>query len=537
MEQVAMRSINLMHSLRGQIVFHEEARARLANGVSQLAAAVKVTMGPGGRTVAIDRKGRAPLLTRDGVTVAKTVELTDPYENLGAQLVKEVASKTGEVVGDGTTTATVLAQAIFSEGVKLVVAGIDPMELKRGIDAAVELVVTQLRLSSRAVKGKADIARIGALSAHGDASIGDLIAEAMERVGERGAIKVETSRSMETTLEVVEGVQLDKGFLSPYFVTNAARMEAVLEDAYVLLTTDRLTTLKQVLPLLELVATERKQLLVMAESVDGEALSTLVVNAVRGVLRVCAVKAPGYGTARTERLGDLAALTGATVISPELGLAPEGLTLAHLGHARLITVDKDSTTILDGKAAPGVVHARIQQLRGQLERETGTPQRKALEARIAMLEGGVAIIEVGAASELELEEKKDRLDDALHATRAALDEGIVPGGGVALLRSLPALDALKLPADQQAGVDLVRRALRRPAFQLAANAGEEGAVVVDRIEAGTGGFGFNAATLRYEDLLETGVIDPTRVVRVALQNAASVASLMLTTEVLVPVFR
>ncbi len=516
-----------------EILFGSNARQLIASGVNTLADAVKVTLGPRGRNVVLEKSWGAPTITKDGVTVAKEIELEDRFANMGAQMVKEVASKTSDLAGDGTTTATVLAQAIYLEGVKLVSAGANPMEVKRGIDAAVEVVVAQLKAQSKPTQGRAEIAQVGLISANGDTTIGDLIAEAMEKVGKEGVITLEEAKSMETTLEVVEGMQLDRGYLSPYFVTDAERMEAVLTDAYVLLHEKRLSNMKDLLPLLELVAKSGQPLLILAEDVEGEALATLVVNKLRGTLQVCAVKAPGFGDRRQELLQDLAVLVGCQVVSEDLGAKVEGLTLAQLGRAKTVTVDKDHTTLVQGAGSKEGVLARVKHLRAQVEDTTSEYDREKLQERLARLVGGVAVLKIGAATETEMKEKKARVEDALHATRAAVEEGIVPGGGVALLRALPALERLALSGDQQFGVDIVRRALEAPLRQLARNGGDEGAVVVNKVREGQGAFGYNVATGVFEDLVAAGVIDPTKVVRVALQNAASVASLMLTTEAII----
>jgi chaperonin GroEL len=518
-----------------EILFDRDARTQIAYGVNTLADAVKVTLGPRGRNVVLDRAYGTPIITKDGVTVAKEIELENHFANLGAQMVKEVASKTADVAGDGTTTATVLAQAIYTEGIKLLAAGANPMDLKRGIDAAVALAVGELGRQSKPTQGKAEIAQVGSLSANGDETIGNLIAEAMEKVGKEGVITIEEAKSMETTLEVVEGMQFDRGYLSPYFVTDPERMEAVLSDAYVLNCEKRISNMQELLPVLELVAQAQKPLLVLAEDVESEALATLVVNRLRGSLKVCAVKAPGFGDRRKEMMKDVAVLTGGQTISDDLGLKLEKLTLADLGHAKTITVDKDTTTIIEGGGKKADLEARVKQLKAQLEETTSDYDREKLQERLAKLAGGVAVIKVGAATETEMKEKKARVDDAVHATRAAVEEGIVPGGGVALLRTLPALEKLELAGDQQFGVNIVRRALEAPLRQIAENGGFEGAVVVNQVREGQGGYGLNVASGVYEDLVKAGVIDPTKVVRVALQNAASVASLMLTTEALIAV--
>jgi chaperonin GroEL len=516
-----------------EILFNTNARKQIAHGLNTLANAVKVTLGPRGRNVVIEKSWGSPTVTKDGVTVAKEIELENKFENMGAQMVKEVASKTSDVAGDGTTTATVLAQALYNEGAKLVTAGANPMEIKRGIDAAVEKVVENLRAMSKPTKGKTEIAQVGTISANGDATIGNMIAEAMEKVGKEGVITVEEAKAMETQLDVVEGMQFDRGYLSPYFVTDSERMEAVLEDAFVLIHEKKISSMKELLPVLEQVAKSGKPLLIVAEDVDGEALATLVVNKLRGTLHVCAVKAPGFGDRRKEMLKDIAVLTGGQALTEDLGLKLENVTLKDLGRAKRITVDKDNTTIVEGAGKKADIDARVKQIRSQIEETTSDYDREKLQERLAKIVGGVAVIKVGAATEVEMKEKKARVEDALHATRAAVEEGIVPGGGVALLRSQAKLDELKLDGDKQYGVNIVRRALEEPLRQIAANGGLEGSVVVDKVRKGTGSFGFNAAKGEYEDLVESGVIDPTKVVRAALQNAASVASLMLTTEALI----
>jgi len=472
-------------------------------------------------------------VTKDGVTVAKEIELEDRLANMGAQMVKEVASKTSDVAGDGTTTATVLAQAIYREGSKLVAAGHNPMDIKRGIAAAVGAIVGGLKAQSKPTRGKAEIAQVATISANGETVIGDILSQAMEKVGKEGVITVEEAQSMETTLDVVEGMQFDRGYLSPYFVTDAARLEVVFDDCFILMHERKLSNLKDLLPVLEQVAKAGKPLLVVAEDIDGDPLAALVVNKLRGTLLVCAVKAPGFGDHRKEMLVDIAALTGGRAINEELGMTLASVTLADLGRAKRITIDKDSTTIIEGAGKKADIEARVKQLRIQVENTTSDYDRDKLRERLAKLAGGVAVVKVGAASESEMKEKKGRVEDALHATRAAVEEGIVPGGGVALIRALPSLDALKFKDDRQYGVNIIRRAVEEPMRQIAANAGAEGSIVVDKVKHGKGGFGFNAATLKYEDLVEAGVIDPTKVVRVALENAASVASLMLMTEALI----
>ncbi|HVP65760.1 MAG TPA: chaperonin GroEL [Anaeromyxobacteraceae bacterium] len=517
-----------------QIRFHQSAREAILRGVNTLAEAVAVTLGPRGRNVVIEKSFGSPTVTKDGVTVAKEVELEDKLENMGAQMVREVASKTSDKAGDGTTTATVLARAIYEEGLRLVAAGHNPMDLKRGVDQAVAVVVGEIQKLSKPTQGRADVAQVGTISANGDATIGKIIAEAMEKVGKEGVITVEEAKGLETTLEVVEGMQFDRGYVSPYFVTNAEKMEAVLEDAYLLVTEKKIAAMKDLVPVLEQVARAGKPLVIVAEDVEGEALATLVVNKLRGTLNAVAVKAPGFGDRRKEMVQDIATLVGGKVASEELGTKLEQLTLSDLGRAKRVVIDKDNTTIVDGAGKKADIEARIKLLRRQIEDTTSDYDREKLQERLAKLVGGVAVIQVGAATETEMKEKKARVEDALHATRAAVEEGIVPGGGVAYLRALDALQKLKLPdGDQRFGVDIVRRALETPARRIAENAGLDGAVVVLKIREGKGAFGFNAATEVYEDLEKAGVIDPTKVERTALQNAASVAGLLLTTEALV----
>jgi chaperonin GroEL len=502
-------------------------------GVDALADAVKVTLGPRGRNVVIEKSWGAPTVTKDGVTVAKEIELADKFENMGAQMVKEVASKTSDVAGDGTTTATVLARAIFTEGAKMVAAGHDPMSLKRGVDKAVKAVVGELKTLCKSTRGKDEIAQVGTVSANGDRTIGDMIAEAMEKVGKEGVITVEEAKSLETTLDVVEGMQFDRGYLSPYFVTDPDRMEAVLEDAYILIHEKKISAMKDLLPVLEQIARSGKPLLVIAEEAEGEALATLVVNKIRGTLGCCAVKAPGFGDRRKAMLEDVAILTGGRMIAEELGLKLENVGLKELGRAKRIVVDKDNTTIIDGAGKKADIEGRIKQIRAQIEETTSDYDREKLQERLAKLVGGVAVIKVGAATEIEMKEKKARVEDAMHATRAAVEEGIVPGGGVALLRARAALDALELDDEEQFGASIVKRALEEPLRWIARNAGADGAVVLDKVREGKGAYGFNAATETYEDLMKAGIIDPTKVVRTALQNAASVAGLLLTTEAMV----
>jgi len=516
-----------------EILFDVRAREAILKGVNTLADAVKVTLGPKGRNVVIEKSFGSPTITKDGVTVAKEIELENKFENMGAQMVKEVASKTSDVAGDGTTTATVLAQAIFREGAKLVAAGNNPMEIKRGIDKAVEVVVAELKKLSRQTRDHKEIAQVGIISANGDTDIGTKIAEAMEKVGKEGVITVEEAKGLETTLEVVEGMQFDRGYLSPYFVTDPERMEAVLEDPYILINEKKIASMKDLLPLLEQVARAGKPLLIIAEEVEGEALATLVVNKLRGTLNAAAVKAPGFGDRRKAMLEDVATLTGGRMIAEDLGIKLETVTLKDLGRAKRVTIDKDNTTIVDGGGKKADIEARVKQIRAQIEETTSDYDREKLQERLAKLVGGVAVIHVGAATETEMKEKKARVEDALHATRAAVEEGIVPGGGVAYLRTLKALDNLKVDAGEKFGVDIIRKSLEEPIRQIVGNGGWEGSIVVNKVREGEGAYGFNAATGQYEDLLKAGVIDPTKVSRFALQNAASVASLMLTTEAMV----
>jgi len=515
------------------IEYGATAREKIIEGVDILANAVKVTLGPKGRNVVIEKTFGSPLVTKDGVTVAKEIELEDKFENMGAQMVKEVASKTSDVAGDGTTTATILAQAIFHEGSKLVAAGHNPMALKRGIDKAVEKVVEALKEQSKEVRDQKEIAQVGTISANNDHEIGNIIAEAMAKVGKEGVITVEEAKSMETTLEVVEGMQFDRGYISPYFVTDAEKMECVLEDAYVLCHEKKISNMKDLLPLLEQVARMNKPLLIVAEDVEGEALATLVVNKLRGTLKVCAVKAPGFGERRKAMLQDIAILTGGQVVSEDLGVKLENVTLNDLGTAKRIVIDKDNTTIVDGGGSKEQIESRIKQIRTQIEETTSDYDREKLQERLAKLVGGVAVIRVGAATETEMKEKKARVEDALNATRAAVEEGIVAGGGVALLRCQKALEGLQLDGEERFGKDIIMRALEEPIRQIANNAGHEGSIVVEKVKAGEGAFGFNAQTEQYEDLIAAGVIDPTKVVRFAIQNAASVASLLLTTEAMI----
>jgi len=516
-----------------QIVTGENSRQAILRGVNVLADAVKITLGPKGRNAVIEKKFGAPIITKDGVTVAKEIELQDPLENLGAQMVREVASKTSDVAGDGTTTATVLAQAIFREGVRTVAAGASPMALKRGIDKAVEVAVGEIKRLSREVKGDM-IAQVGTISANTDKQVGSIIAEAMKKVGKDGVITVEESKTMETTLEVVEGMQFDRGYLSPYFVTDPERMECVLEDVYILIHEKKVSSMKDLLPLLEQTAKMSKPLLIIADDVEGEALATLVVNKLRGTLQCAAVKAPGFGDRRKAMLEDIATLTGGKAITEDLGIKLENVKLEDLGRAKKVTIDKDNTTIIAGAGKASEIEGRIKQLRVQVEETTSDYDKEKLQERLAKLVGGVAVIKVGAATETELKEKKARVEDAMHATRAAVEEGIVAGGGTALLRCLPALEKLKVHDDEAIGVNIVRRALEEPTRQIAQNAGHEGAVVVGRIrDSKDENLGFNAESGEYTDMVKAGVIDPAKVTRLALQNAASIAALMLTTEVLV----
>ncbi len=518
-----------------QIAFREEAREKILSGVQQLSRAVKVTLGPRGRNVVLAKSWGSPTVTKDGVTVAKEIELPDKYENMGAQMVKEVASKTSDVAGDGTTTATVLAEAIYAQGLKAVTSGFSATEIKRGIDKAVDAVVEGLGGLSKSVKDHSEVAQVGTISANGDSTIGELIADAMDKVGKDGTITVEEAKSTETTMDVVEGMQFDRGYLSPYFVTDQEAMEAVLEDAYLLIHEKKISNLKDLLPLLEKVSKASRPLLVIAEDVEGEALATLVVNKIRGTLNTAAVKAPGYGDRRKAMLQDIAILTGGTVISEDLGISLDSVQLSDLGRAKRIVVDKENTTIVEGAGKSSDIKGRVEQIRKQIEETTSDYDREKLQERLAKLAGGVAVIRVGAATEAEMKEKKARVEDALHATRAAVEEGIVPGGGVALLRCLPKLDALEGQTEgEKMGIKIVRRALEEPLRQIADNAGVEGAVVVETVlSKKTPGFGYNAQTEEYGDLVKMGVIDPTKVVRTALSNAASIAGLLLTTDAMV----
>ncbi len=517
------------------IEYSADARAKLKKGVDQLADAVKVTLGPKGRNVVIEKKFGAPTVTKDGVTVAKEIELEDPMENMGAQMVKEVASKTSDDAGDGTTTATVLAQAIFNEGLKNVTAGANATEIKRGIEEAVKVVVDELKKLSRPIENKTEIAQVGAISANNDMEIGELIAEAMEKVGKDGVITVEEAKSTETTLDVVEGMQFDRGYISPYFVTNPETMEAILEDPLILIYDKKISAMKDLLPILEKVAQTGKSLLIIAEDVEGEALATLVVNKLRGTLRVAAVKAPGFGDRRKAMLEDIAILTGGRVISEEAGFKLENAVLSDLGSAKRVVIDKDNTTIVEGAGKTDDIQARIQQIKRQIEETTSDYDREKLQERLAKLAGGVAVLKIGAATEVEMKEKKARVEDALHATRAAVEEGIVPGGGTALLRSLPALEKLNLEGDRQIGVNIIKRAVEEPIRQIVNNTGLEGSVIVQKVkDAKNHNFGFNAAKEDYEDdMVKAGIIDPTKVVRTAIENAASVAGLLLMTEAVV----
>jgi len=518
-----------------QLLYGDTARASILKGVNQLADAVKATLGPKGRNAILDKKFGAPTITKDGVTVAKEVELKNPYENMGAQLVREVASKTSDTAGDGTTTATVLAQAIFREGAKNITAGANPMEIKRGIDKAVEAVVGELKKLSKPCQSKTEISQVGTISANNDKTIGDLIAEAMEKVGKDGVITVEEAKSMTTSLDVVEGMQFDRGYISPYFVTNAERMECSVEEPLILINEKKISSMKDLLPLLEQVAKMGKPLVILAEEVEGEALATLVVNKLRGTLNVAAVKAPGFGDRRKAMLEDIAILTGGQVISEDIGIKLENVKLTDLGRAKRVTIDKDNTTIVEGYGDPKKIEGRVKQIKAQIDETTSDYDREKLQERLAKIVGGVAVINVGAATETEMKEKKARVEDALHATKAAVEEGIVPGGGTAYLRCLKALDSIKdVPAEQKVGLDIVRRSLEEPIRQIATNAGAEASVVVGKVrEDKNATSGYNAATDEYVDMIKAGIIDPTKVSRCALQNAASVAGLMLTTEVMI----
>jgi len=516
-----------------QILFQDEGRRKILSGIEQLAAAVKVTLGPKGRNVVIDKKFGSPTITKDGVTVAKEIDLEDPYENMGAQMVKEVAEKTSDIAGDGTTTATILAEAIYREGLKNVTAGANPMALKHGIEKAVEKITEELKKLSTPIKDKKEVAQVASIAANCDTAIGDLIAEAMDKVGKDGVITVEEAKSMATTLEVVEGMQFDQGYLSPYFVTDAERMEVILEDPYILIYEKKISSLKDLLPLLEKIARTGKPLLIIAEEVEGEALATLVVNKIRGTLSACAVKAPGYGDRRKAMLEDIAVLANGKALTEDLGIKLENVDIEDLGRAKRVKVDKENTTIVEGAGKTSAINGRIAQIKKQVEDTDSDYDKEKLQERLAKLAGGVAVINVGAATETEMKEKKARVEDALHATRAAVEEGIVPGGGVALLRTLPALDKMKLEGDEKIGVDIVKRALEEPIRQLADNAGLEGSVVVQRVKQEKTNIGYDVNQDAYVDMIDAGVIDPTKVTRSALQNAASVAALLLMTEAVV----
>ena len=516
-----------------EIKYDNKARESISQGIDILAKAVKITLGPKGRNVILEKSWGSPTVTKDGVTVAKEIELEDKFENMGAQMVKEVASKTSDVAGDGTTTATLLAQSIYHEGSKLVTAGVNPMALKRGIEKAVDAVVEELKKMSKPTKEQQEISQVGTISSNNDSTIGNIIAEAMAKVGKEGVITVEEAKSMETTLEIVEGMQFDRGYLSPYFVTDAEKMDAALEEPYILLHEKKISNMKDMVPLLEQIAKMAKPLLIIAEDVEGEALATLVVNKLRGTLKVAAVKAPGFGDRRKAMLEDIGILTGGKVISEDLGLKLENVSLNDLGTAKTINIDKDNTTVIDGGGSRSDLEGRVKQIRAQIEDTTSDYDREKLQERLAKLIGGVAVINVGAATETEMKEKKARVEDALNATRAAVEEGIVPGGGIAFIRCIPALSKLKLGGDDQLGVNIIKRAMEDPVRQIANNAGLEGSVVVEKVREEKGGFGLNAETGQYEDLVKAGIIDPTKVTRFALQNAASVAALMLTTEAIV----
>jgi chaperonin GroEL len=516
-----------------EVKFSEDARAKVLRGVNILADTVIVTLGPKGRNVVLEKSWGAPTITKDGVTVAKEIQLEDKFENMGAQMVKEVASKTSDIAGDGTTTATVLSRAIFSEGLKMVAAGHDPMAIKRGIDKAVEKVVEELKAQSKPTRDRDEIAQVGTISANNDKTIGAILAEAMDKVGKEGVITVEEAKGLETTLDLVEGMRFDRGYLSPYFVTDPERMECVYEDCYILINEKKISSMKDLLPVLENVAKTGKPLLIIAEDVEGEALATLVVNKIRGTLKTVAVKAPGFGDRRKAMLDDVAILTDGRLIAEELGLKLENIALKDLGRAKRIIVDKDNTTIVEGAGKKSAIEARINQIRAQIEETTSDYDKEKLQERLAKLAGGVAVVKVGAATEVEMKEKKARVEDALHATRAAVEEGIVPGGGVALIRASANLGNLRVSDDERVGVRIIQKALEEPARWIAQNAGAEGAVVLDKIKNGKGAFGFNAATEEYGDMVKAGIIDPTKVVRSALQNAASVAGLMITTEAMI----
>ncbi len=516
-----------------QIVYEAEARQLVLKGVEKLSRAVKSTLGPRGRTVVLEKKFGSPTITKDGVSVAKEIELEDPFENMGAQMVREVASKTNDVAGDGTTTATLLAEAIYREGLKNVTAGANPMEIRRGIDAATEAVVANLKKQSKKIRESAEVAQVGTISANGDTTIGKIIAEAMDKVGKDGTITVEEAKGIDTTLDVVEGMQFDKGYLSPYFVTKPDTMEVVLDDAYILLFEKKISNLQDLLPVLQNVAKTGRPLLIIAEDIEGEALATLVVNKLRGTLQVCAVKSPGFGDRRKAMMEDIAILTGGKFISEDLGIKLESLSLADMGRAKRVTIDKENTTIVEGAGTTSAIKGRIEQIRHQIEETTSDYDREKLQERLAKLAGGVAVINVGAATESEMKEKKARVEDALHATRAAVEEGIVPGGGVALLRAQAALKDLKLEGDAQIGVDIIRKACEAPLRQLTENAAVDGSIVVQAVRDGKGAYGYNVATGEYVDMIKAGIIDPTKVTRGALQNAASIAGLLLVTEAMV----
>jgi chaperonin GroEL len=517
-----------------QLIFDDAARSAILKGVSMLTDAVKATLGPKGRNAILDKKYGAPTITKDGVTVAKEIELKEPWENMGAQLVREVASKTSDVAGDGTTTATVLAHAIYREGIKNVTAGANPMDLKRGIEKAVDVIIDELKKLSKPVQDKKEIAQVGTISANSDPSVGELIAEAMDKVGKDGVITVEEAKSMATTLDVVEGMQFDRGYISPYFITDPERMECVLEDVFILIHEKKISSMKDLLPILEQIAKMGKPLLILAEEVEGEALATLVVNKLRGTIQVCAVKAPGFGERRKAMLEDIAVLTGGTMISEDLGIKLENIKISDLGRAKKINIDKENTTIVEGAGDPSKIQGRVKQIKTQIDETTSDYDREKLQERLAKLVGGVAVINVGAATETEMKEKKARVEDALNATRAAVEEGIVPGGGVAFIRCLPVLKSLKLEGDQQIGVEIVKRALEEPIRQIVNNAGIEGSVVVEKVKHSKEiNFGFDADKEEYVDMMKAGIIDPTKVTRYALQNASSVAALMLTTAVMV----
>jgi chaperonin GroEL len=516
-----------------QLMYRETARQRMLEGVEKLAKAVKVTLGPKGRNVVLDKKWGAPTITKDGVTVAKEIELDDRFENMGAQMVREVASKTSDVAGDGTTTATVLAESIYREGLRNVTAGANPMGLKRGIEKAVEVVIEELKKLSKPVNDKKEISQVGTIAANGDKVIGDLIAEAMEKVGKDGVITVEEAKAIETSLEVVEGMQFDRGYLSPYFVTNPEKMDASLEEPYILIHEKKISVLRDLLPLLEKIAQTGKPLMIIAEDVEGEALATLVVNKLRGTLKCAAVKAPGYGDRRKAMLEDIAILTNGKMLSEDLGIKLENITMEDLGRAKRVVIDKENTTIVEGAGQAQDIEGRVKQIRTQVEETTSDYDREKLQERLAKLVGGVAVIKVGAATETEMKEKKARVEDALNATRAAVEEGVIPGGGVGLVRCVNAVAGLKLEGDEGVGATIIRRALEEPIRQLAYNAGVEGSIVVQKVKEGSGSFGYNVANDTYEDLMASGVVDPTKVTRSALQNAASIAALMLTTEALI----